>query len=357
MKITQVKTWSENLKLTRPYTIAFHTFDSVENVFVYLETEDGSFGLGAGSPAEVITGESLEACTAALEDNLEELLLGKDIRALKEHTRNLEKVLSETPAARAAIDIALHDIFAKYLGVPLVDFLGRAYDSLPTSITIGIQSVEGSLSDAEEYIAQGFRILKLKIGRSVAEDVAMVRKLRERVGDHITIRVDANQGYTIADLLKFVRETESQALEFIEQPLKGENRGGMLEAQEEVRTGCVADESLHSPKDALALASHPHPFGIFNIKLMKCGGIQPAMQIAEIARLAGIDLMWGCMDESRISISAALHAALASPATRYLDLDGSFDLARDLARGGFVLKDGFLSVTGEPGLGVTPLSR
>ena len=99
------------------------------------------------------------------------------------------------------------------------------------------------------------------------------------------------------------------------------------------------------------MAAKPQPFGIYNIKLMKCGGIFPAKGIADIALLAGIDLMWGCMDESIVSISAALHAALASPATKYLDLDGSFDLAKDLVEGGFVLKDGFLSTNDRPGLG------
>lgn len=356
MKITNVTTWSENLELTKPYTIAFHTFDAVENVFVYLETEDGAFGLGSGAPAEVITGESLEACKAALDDHLEEVLLGKDLRLLKEHLRTLEKILAQTPAARAAVDIALHDALAKYIAVPLVDLLGRAHESLPTSITIGIQSVEDSLAEAEGYIRQGFRILKLKIGKSVEEDLEVVHKLREKVGPHIKIRVDANQGYKPRDLQTFVRATNTLDLEFIEQPLKAHEVPGMFEVADEVRKQCVADESLHGAKDALALASAPQPFGIFNIKLMKCGGIQPALQIASIASLADIDLMWGCMDESRISISAALHAALASPATKYLDLDGSFDLARDVVSGGFVLQDGFLTVTGKPGLGVSRLN-
>ena len=117
----------------------------------------------------------------------------------------------------------------------------------------------------------------------------------------------------------------------------------------------MADESLHDTHDALKLTVDPKPFGIYNIKLMKCGGINAALQIAEIAHLAKIDLMWGCMDESIISISAALHAALASPATRYLDLDGSLDLDRDLVSGGFILKNGSLSVNETPGLGCTLL--
>ncbi|MDX1654754.1 MAG: enolase C-terminal domain-like protein, partial [Candidatus Competibacteraceae bacterium] len=102
----------------------------------------------------------------------------------------------------------------------------------------------------------------------------------------------------------------------------------------------------------LKLIQPPAACGIFNIKLMKCGGIWPAGRIGTVAELAGVELMWGCMDESCISISAALHAALAQPATRYLDLDGSFDLARDVARGGFVVEEGVMRPVDAPGLGV-----
>lgn len=124
---------------------------------------------------------------------------------------------------------------------------------------------------------------------------------------------------------------------------------------EEVRARIAADESLLSESDALRLVTPPRACGIFNIKLMKCGGVYPASRIAAIADTAGVELMWGCMDESIVSISAALHAALGSPATRYLDLDGSFDLARDVVEGGFVLKDGYLTTTSAPGLGVRPV--
>jgi len=113
----------------------------------------------------------------------------------------------------------------------------------------------------------------------------------------------------------------------------------------------AADESLHNETDALALA-HTPPFGIYNIKLMKCGGITSGMAIADLADWAGLKCMWGCVDESVISIAAALHAAYASPATRYLDLDGSFDLARDMATGGFRLRDGCMDLVDAPGLGV-----
>jgi len=230
--------------------------------------------------------------------------------------------------------------------------LGRCHRSLPTSITIGIKSIAESLAEAEEYRARGFRIIKIKIGQSVEQDVACLRQIRERMGTEILLRVDANQGYTPADFKKFVDQTNSLDLEFVEQPLPARDLVNMRRLPESVRDLTAADESLLDTRDALVCLQPPRPFGIFNIKLMKCGGIAPGLQIAAIANLAGIDLMWGCMDESRVGIAAALHAALASPNTRYLDLDGSLDLARDLVQGGFVLEDGELRITDRPGLGV-----
>ena len=357
MKITEIKIWSENLELSRPYTIAYETIDFVENIFVYLETDNGLFGLGSGSPVEFITGESMAICKLALESHLEDILLGEDPRLVQKHIRLLENVLDKMPAARAAADIALHDLLGKVMHLPLVDLLGRAHESLPTSITIGIKSMEESVAEAEEYLGRGFRILKVKTGHSVDVDIERVIKIREKLGSNFAIRVDANQGYNVPELNQFVAKTMNLDIEFIEQPLKKENVEGMFQTSEQVRKMCCADESLHNPIDALKLASHPAPFGIFNIKLMKCGGILPGLKIAEIANLAGIDLMWGCMDESIISISAALHAAMASPRTRYLDLDGSLDLARDLVKEGFILKDGHLSVNNKNGLGITLLNN
>jgi L-alanine-DL-glutamate epimerase-like enolase superfamily enzyme len=103
------------------------------------------------------------------------------------------------------------------------------------------------------------------------------------------------------------------------------------------------------------LASNEKPFGIYNIKLMKCGGLVGALGIANIAYNAAIDLFWGCNDESIISITAALHVAYACPNTKYIDLDGSFDLAEDLVKGGFEIVDGAMQINHAPGFGFTLL--
>jgi L-alanine-DL-glutamate epimerase-like enolase superfamily enzyme len=171
----------------------------------------------------------------------------------------------------------------------------------------------------------------------------------------VRIRADANQGYGPAELRRYLAAAAPLAVEFLEQPLPAQPPEAIA-AQDELpepeRRRLAADESLLDERDALRLARPPLRFGIGNIKLMKCGGVRPALRIAAIAEACGMELMWGCMDESVVSISAALHAAFASPATRYLDLDGSFDLAQDLATGGFALERGVLSTLDRPGLGV-----
>lgn len=356
--IKKVKSWRENLDLTRPYTIAYQTIDSVENIFVYIETESGLFGIGSGSPADFITGESMDDADKILTDKLDSFLLGRDIRNLNQICRELQKEFPDTPAARMAVDIALYDIFAKFIDLPIAKFLGQVHQAIPTSKTIGIKaSIEETLSEADEHLATGFKIIKLKIGKEVDKDIEFTARLRERVGKEIGIRVDANQGYSVPDLIKYVKETRDLNIELIEQPLHKTRVAEMLEVPENIKRLCAADENLHSPADALELASIPQPFGIYNIKLMKCGGIFPALQIGEIAQFAGIDLMWGCMDESIISITAGLHAAFACPSTRFLDLDGSFDLARDIVSEGFILKDGLLMLPDKPGLGVNLLDK
>ena len=357
MKIVSAKFWSEDLELTRPYSIAYETIDAVENIFVYLALDNGKWGIGSGSPAAFITGENIAMSRGVLQNNLEALVINKDIASYKDICKSMSRKLKTTPAARAAIDIALHDAWSRFNEKPLVEILGRSHQSFLTSITIGIKSLQETLSEAIEYVDRGFRILKVKTGASVTEDIELIRKLREAVGKNILVRVDANQGYTSENLIQFAKGTASENVEFIEQPLPNDKDSDMMQVSEEIRIQCAADESLHHPDDAENLAAEPHLFGIYNIKLMKSGGIYPALEIANTAHRSGINLMWGCMDESRISISAALHAALACPATTYLDLDGSLDLARDLVTGGFVLTDGYLSVSDAHGLGVKLIEK
>ena len=355
MKITRLFTWQEDLPLRRPYTVADHRVEGVTNWIVELYTDTGLIGYGAASPSDYVTGETPSACAAALSrDNLA-WLLGTDPRELPLLCRQLNDRLACTPAARAAVDMALHDLLSQHLGLPLVRMLGQVHERLLTSITIGIQPIDHTLEDADEYVGRGFQILKVKLGTHLDEDIERLSKLRERVGPAIGIRVDPNQGYSRIEVEQFIAATTDLDIELLEQPMPAKDIRAMQQLPSAVRRCLVADESLLDARDALQLLTPTPACGIFNIKLMKCGGIHPAQRIATLAETAGIDLMWGCMDESIISISAALHTALSSPATTYLDLDGSFDLARDVVSGGFILENGYLRVTDQLGLGVQRL--
>ena len=337
---------------TKPYTIAFKTVDEVFNVFIEITLDNDITGIGAGSPSEYVTGEQLSQTIAALHEKNLGFLIGRDIREIHQLNFEVWKKFPTTPAARAALDIALYDAFTKYLDVPLVKYLGQKIKSLPTSITIGIKNVEETLKEAEEYRQKGFKILKVKLGKDLGEDIERIVMLREKFGKKFVIRIDANQGYTIAQTIEFYHKTKHLDIELIEQPLPAGAIADLKKLPEEVKAKVAADESLLTPVDALELIKPPRAAGIFNIKLMKCGGIHQGLKIADIGLAEGVDLFWGCNDESIVSITAALHTAFACSNTLYIDLDGSLDLAKDVVKGGFVLKEGIMSCSDKPGLGV-----
>lgn len=353
MKIKNLKVDIKNLLLKRPYTIATKTETEVQSVYIELELENGLIGIGAANPSANVVNETAEESFVHLQsETLQRLVLGRDIRHFQKIIDDIRAIFPTKPGTVAAVDIALHDAFGKLIGIPIVDFYGRCHESMPTSVTIGIKNVADTVEESEEYKASGFRVLKVKTGLDVTEDIERILKLRERHGDYFTIRVDANQGYDLKDLRLFLDKTKDAHIELTEQPVLVGSESILMELPWEQRRLFAADESLKNARSALQWATAPLHFGIYNIKLMKCGGIRGALEIANIARQADIELFWGCNDESIISITAALHAAFACPHTRYIDLDGSLDLATDFTDAGFILKDGVMRLSDAPGLGV-----
>jgi len=357
MKIKSIKTYCKNLSLIKPYSIAHHTFSTVENVFLEIELANGMLGIGAANPAPEVVMETPAQTYQCLQSDFIQNLAGRDIRHFQQLIYEVKCQFPGLPGTQAAVDIALHDAFGNFLGIPVVQFYGQKIKSLPTSVTIGIMNVAETLQEAEAFYQKGFRVLKVKTGMDIEEDIERVLKLQERFKNNIKIRVDANQGYTLEVLNKFIEATTMAEVELIEQPLPVANEKELLNVDRAIRKYLAADESLKNAGSALALSQPPQPFGIFNIKLMKCGGILSALEIATIARNAAIELFWGCNDESIISITAALHVAFACENTRYIDLDGSFDLAEDIVTGGFVVEDGYMKPNGEAGLGVSKLKK
>ncbi len=355
MKIVAVRAYLQKMALKKPYTIAYNTFSDVSLAFLEIELSNGMIGYGSGSPAEEVVGETTEQTVANLNTDFVANFVGRDIRHFQQIIFESNVHFPHLPGTLAAIDIALHDAFGKCMGVSIASFYGQKMNALPTSMTIGIKGVAETVEEAKEYAALGFKVFKVKTGMDVQEDIERIAALYAAFGADYTIRVDANQGYDLPKLQQFVKATAAYPLELIEQPLPVGQEAALLALTATERKILTADEALKGPQAALQLAAGEQAFGIYNIKLMKCGGLLGAKEIATIAEHAGIDLFWGCNDESIISITAALHMAYACPNTKYIDLDGSFDLMEDLVTGGFEVKDGCLVIHNAPGFGFSKI--
>jgi len=350
MKIASVEAWAVSMRLKEPYTIAYETIDSATNVFLRLGTNSKIAGFGCAAPDLQITGETPETVLKAMSDIVPASLKGSDPLRSAMLLERLAPLLGTQSSTLAAIDMALHDILGKACGLPLWKLLGGFRDRIKTSVTIGILPATETVARARDFLAQGFKSLKIKGGKDVDSDIDRVHKVREAVGSDIELRFDANQGFTVEQALKFVEKTRHCRLELIEQPTPTGQPGLLGRVTSSVSIPVMADESLITLRDAFRLARRDL-VDMVNVKLMKVGGIVVARQINAVARSAGLEVMVGCMDESALSIAAGLHFALARPNVHYADLDGHLDLIDDPCDGAVILRNGVLFPTAHPGLG------
>jgi L-alanine-DL-glutamate epimerase-like enolase superfamily enzyme len=350
MKITGIEAWPVSMLLKEPYTIAYETIERTTNIFLRLETDKAIVGFGCAAPDLQITGETPDSVLKAMDDVISPSIKGSDPLRRAMLIERLAPLLKSQSSALAAADMALHDILGKVSGLPLWKLLGGFRDRIRTSVTIGILPEEETVIRAQEFVAQGFKSLKLKGGIDVNSDIARVLKVREAVGPEIELRFDANQGFTVEQALKFVQKTRTARLELIEQPTPKGYPDLLGRVTSSVPLPVMADESLMTLRDAFRLARRDL-VDMVNVKLMKVGGISVALQINSVARSAGFEVMVGCMDEAALSIAAGLHFALALPNVVYADLDGHLDLMDDPSQGAVLLRKGVLFPTEKSGLG------
>lgn len=322
------------LTLRHTFHIAHGASDTRRNVLITLGD-----GLGEAAPVAYHR-ESAEGVAAALEQwrpLIEQLDDPSALHALLGRLRG-------SAAARAAVDIALHDALGKRLGCSLRDLLGLRDLPLPaTSFTIAITAPEEL--PARVQAAAHYPILKVKLGTD--RDLEIVRTIRE-YAPHASIRVDANAAWTVEQAIGLIPQMRELGVEFVEQPLAVGDLAG-LEKIRQAKLGLpiVADESVRSAAEIVALA--PYVDGV-NIKLMKTGGIAGGLAAIHTARSCGLRVMLGCMIETSLAATAAAHLA---PLADWIDIDGPLLIANDPFVG--VTFDGAMPRLPEgPGLGVVP---
>ncbi len=350
MKITCVEAWPFHSRLDEAYTISYETIDSTTNILLRLETNRGIVGYGCAAPDKHITGETLERVLRSFDDIVRPSIKGSDPLRPTLLLERLKPDLRSQPSVLAAVDMGLFDILGKVGNLPLWKLLGGFRNHMRTSVTIGILPLHETVQRAREWVARGFRSLKLKGGIDVESDIERVLKVREVVGAKIELRFDANQGFSVEETLKFVERSRKARLELIEQPTPRNEPDLMRRVTGGVAIPVMADESLMTLRDAFRIARRELA-DMVNVKLMKVGGISEALQINAVARAAGLEVMVGCMDELALSIAAGLHFALARPNVIYADLDGHLGLLEDPTTGAVILRHGTLYPTTKPGLG------
>jgi L-alanine-DL-glutamate epimerase-like enolase superfamily enzyme len=352
MKITASACWVETFALRESYSVVHgKNITHCDNVFLTLETDEGLRGWGMAAPDDIITGEDAGSVLKAFTDHIQPCLQGENPFYYSRINEQLRDTIPGQPSALAMVEIALFDLMAQKAGVPLYMFLGGYREKIVTSVTIGIMQENLVTARAKELMDQGIKALKIKGGLDVERDIQTVLAVRKITGKNMAISFDANQSYSLIEAAHFIRNTRNAALELIEQPTSPELTFQWHLLRQEGNIPIMADESLKKLSDTFTLTSRG-AVDFLNIKLMKVGGITPALQINSSARSADVRSMIGGMDESSLGVAAGLHVALARPNFSHADLDSWLEIENDPFAGLVVLQDGYLIPNNLPGIGV-----
>jgi len=344
------------LRYREPFRIALGTEVESQNVVVRIHTDSEVVGIGEASPFEVVTHETPQTVMQTL-DKIAPTLIGMDPLMIEQIVETMDQAVTENPSAKAAIDMALHDILGKIAGKPLFKLIGGFRKDVLTDITLGIKEPKEMAEEGVKAVKKGFKALKVKVGVDPKEDFERIKGIREAVGSDIAIRIDANQGWTTHQAIEILKKLEPFNVEIAEQPVKADDIRGLAEVRRNSSVPVMADESVHTPNDALRVVNE-EAVDLINIKLMKSGGILKAKKIAAIAESANVSCMIGCMSESAIGIAAGVHLAAAIKNIQYADLDSDIILQDKLVlKGGAKLRASRRVPLQKPGLGILQIDE
>ena len=326
------------------------------HVLVRLTADDGQIGLGEASPLPSFTGETAESILLHLHHVFLPMLLGTspfDVASIHERM----DWLPANTSAKAAIDIALYDLMGKGTGVPVTSLIGGTVrPDVPVTFPLGIDDIHETVTKAVSAVERGIATLKMKIGHDPDADVARVKAVRSAVGPHVKIRIDANQGYDVPSAARIVTRLADVGIEYVEQPVAQWDLAGLAAVRRATGVPIMADESLHSLRDAVQLIEH-EAVDIFAIKLIKTAGLTQARHIAALAAAHQIDIVVISPFDMQIGAAAGLALALSAPTgTRAHELR-VFDSQADMAETDIRCEHGRIAGSTAPGLGVASITE
>lgn len=360
MRITGYRLGLLRIPLRTPFKTALRQVEAIEDVVLELHTNTEHKGYGEAPPTVAITGDSLESILAGLRDCILPALMGCEVADLANNCMRIQQAMNGNTSAKAAAEIAVYDLHAQALGMPLYKALGGGTPRLTTDLTISVNDTVTMLADIDAALARGYRELKIKVGKEPSGDIERLRGIYLAVGDRARLRIDANQGWTATQTIDVLRtlEREGAVFDLLEQPVPALDVEGMKAIKTAgLATPLMADESAFSLDQVQMLISNSAA-DIINIKLMKTGGISQAVAIADYCRQQSTPCLMGCMLEGAISASAAVHVAIAhADVISRTDLDGPSLGAFNPVDGNVVFNDAVITVGERPGLGIVSLSH
>jgi L-alanine-DL-glutamate epimerase-like enolase superfamily enzyme len=270
----------------------------------------------------MLTGETQATCFEVAKD-LARLLKGREAGSAADIPARMGELhahIAFNTTIKSAFDIALHDLAAKAAGQPLFRFLGGTRRPIVTDMTLGIGSPEKMAEAARKAVAKGARTLKIKLGKSPAEDIERVREIRAAAGPGIALRADANQGWDFDSAVAALKGIAPFGIQFCEQPIHHDFDIRLPELRRLSPVPIMADESVFNRHDAIRLIE-AGAIDYVNVKLAKSGGILEAIGIADETGKRGVKCMLGGMLESRLALTAKAHLAMAHGNFHFYDLD------------------------------------
>ena len=331
-RIAHISLFRLRIPLKKPFITSLGPNQEADNVVVLIRTTDGLTGYGECSPFWTINGETAET-GLSVGAHLAKALIGHDATDIEGSHAMMDRVIFGNNSIKSAFDIALHDIAAQAVDLPLWKFLGgKDRSDLLTDYTVSIGDPQQMAADAEDIMRMGFPVIKVKLGADGDLDIRRIRAIRSRIAS-IPLRIDANQGWEPDTAIRVLTAIGDQGIQHCEEPIPRWQYMELRRVKEASPIPIMADESCCDHHDAQRLIG----LGAcqrFNIKLGKSGGLFTAKKIIALAEAAGMDVQIGGFLESRLAWSAAAALATTSPCAKYFDMDTPLMFQEDPVVGG-----------------------